>query len=98
MVKESLHDIACARELADTLGKNGSSLVGVEENLVDLVWGTDRPARPREQVRVHPIKYAGKSFQEKLSDLREELRRRKKAGFVVCMVTPANPPSPILGG
>ena len=77
--------IAGARKLAETLEKNGSSLVGIQSNLVDLVWGKDRPSRPQEKVRVHPVEYAGKPFQEKIAELRKELETKKKAGFVVCM-------------
>lgn len=80
------YDTADARKLAETLEKNGSSLVGIQQNLVDLVWGKDRPAAPRELVKIHPLKYAGKSFQEKISDLRKELESKKKAGFVICMI------------
>ncbi|KAF5855537.1 hypothetical protein ETB97_009010 [Aspergillus alliaceus] len=75
-----------ARSLSETLRKNGSTLVGVHQNLVDLVWGKDRPAPPMEKVRVHPDKYAGKSFQEKISELRKELESRKSAGFIVSML------------
>lgn len=60
--------------------------MGIEQNLVDLVWGEDRPSRPRELVKVHPEKYAGKTFQEKISELRKELEKQKKAGFVICTV------------
>ncbi len=62
--------------------------MGVSQNLVDLVWGSDRPAPPREKVRVHPEKYAGKSFQEKVNDLRKELESKKAAGFVICTLDP----------
>ena len=58
--------------------------MGIQQNLIDQVWGKDRPAAPRELVKVHPVKYAGKSFQEKISELRKELESRKKAGFVIC--------------
>ncbi|KAJ6164545.1 hypothetical protein N7470_003217 [Penicillium chermesinum] len=75
-----------ARKLAETLEKNGSSLVGIQQNLVDLVWAKDRPARPQEKVRVHPVKYAGKSFQDKIADLRKELEAKKKAGFIISML------------
>lgn len=80
------HPLAGARKLAETLKKNGSSLVGIQQNLIDLVWGKDRPARPSEKVRAHPIKYAGKPFQEKIADIRKELQTKKKAGFVICTV------------
>ena len=67
--------------------KNGSSLVGVKDNLVDLVWGEDRPSRPSEPVKVHPDKFAGKSFQEKIEGVRQELKTKQKAGFVIRTVT-----------
>ncbi|KAJ5665334.1 Xaa-Pro aminopeptidase P [Penicillium maclennaniae] len=85
-VDPSLITAAGARKLAETLEKNGSSLVGIQQNLVDLVWGKDRPARPVEKVRVHPVKYAGKPFQDKIADIRKELETKKKAGFVVSML------------
>lgn len=59
--------------------------MGVQQNLVDLVWAKERPAPPREKVSVHPEKFAGKSFQDKIADLRKELESKKAAGFVVCM-------------
>jgi Xaa-Pro aminopeptidase len=77
--------IASARKLAETLEKNGSKLVGIDKNLVDLVWGKERPSKPSEKVKVHPAEYAGKPFQEKIADLRKELKTKKRAGFVVCM-------------
>ncbi|KAJ6002057.1 hypothetical protein N7499_002078 [Penicillium canescens] len=85
-VDPSLITAAGARKLAETLEKSGSSLVGVSENLIDLVWGKDRPARPSEKVRVHPEKYAGKTFQEKVAELRKDLESRKKAGFIISML------------
>ncbi|KAE8150708.1 hypothetical protein BDV25DRAFT_129331 [Aspergillus avenaceus] len=75
-----------ARSLSETLKKNGSSLVGVQQNLVDLVWGKDRPAPPREKVKVHPERFAGKSFQEKITELRKELESKKSSGFIVSML------------
>jgi len=58
----------------------------VEDNLVDKVWGSARPARPAEQVIVLPDKYAGKPFLEKLKELRKELDKKKAAGMVVSML------------
>ncbi|KAF7156036.1 hypothetical protein CNMCM5623_009178 [Aspergillus felis] len=86
-VDPSLITASGARSLAETLKKNGSSLVGISQNLVDLVWGKDRPAPPREKVRVHPDNFAGKTFQEKIADLRKELENKKTAGFVICTAT-----------
>lgn len=76
-----------ARKLADkTKKKGGKDLVAVTENLVDQVWGSERPARPNEPVRVHGLEFAGKGFEEKIEDLRKELEKKKAAGFVVSML------------
>lgn len=60
--------------------------MAVRENLVDAVWGADRPARPNEKVNVHPLKYAGKNFNEKIEDLKKELEKKNSGGFVVSML------------
>src|ERR1700712_2271223 len=43
-----------ARKLGEKIRKRGGQdLVAIELNLVDEVWGKDRPARPIEPVKVH---------------------------------------------
>ncbi|KAI9826907.1 MAG: hypothetical protein M1832_005846 [Thelocarpon impressellum] len=76
-----------ARKLAEKIKKHGGvNLVAVDGNLVDQVWGMTRPARPREEVKVLGVEYAGKKFGEKLEDLRKELEKKQRAGFVVGML------------
>lgn len=76
-----------ARKLAEKIKKRGGQdLVAIEDNLVDEVWGTDRPARPIEPVKVHERKYAGKEVKVKLEELRKELDKKKSSGFVVSML------------
>src|SRR5947209_434423 len=76
-----------ARKLSETLKKKaGSSLVGVRENLIDLVWGSDRPPQPKEKVLVLAEKYSGKKFQSKIEDLRKELEKKKAAGIIISML------------
>lgn len=75
------------RKLADKIKKKGGKeLVAIAENLVDQVWGKDKPARPNEPVRVLDLAYAGKKFHEKIDELRKELDKKKAAGFVVSML------------
>ena len=75
-----------AKKLTKTLKtKHNAKLVGVDVNLVDKIWD-DRPARPTEKVIVLDEKYAGKKFQEKLSELRKELDKKNTAGMVVSML------------
>ena len=77
---------ADARKLADKIKKKGGEYKAVDENLVDLVWGSERPAQPSEKVIVQPIEYSGKSFEDKIEDLRKELGKKKSPGFVVSML------------
>ena len=77
---------ADARKLAEKIKKKGGGkLVGVETNLVDQVWGKERPSQPNEQVKVLDAQFSGKKFQEKLDDLRKELEKKKSAGLIVCV-------------
>ena len=76
-----------AKKLAEKIRKNGGKdLIAVKENLVDAVWGKEQPARPCEKVSVLPVKYAGKTVEDKLKELRKELDKKKSAGFFVSML------------
>lgn len=70
----------------DIQKKGGSGLKAVNDNLVDLVWGKDRPARPNEPVKLLPLKYAGEDTKEKLTGLRKELAKKQLSCFVVSML------------
>ncbi|KAF2715078.1 putative Xaa-Pro aminopeptidase P [Pleomassaria siparia CBS 279.74] len=85
-VDPSVVTAADARKLADKIKKKGGEYKAVSENLVDLVWGKQRPARPSEDVQIQPVEFAGKSFEDKLEDLRKELGKKKSLGFVVSML------------
>jgi Xaa-Pro aminopeptidase len=85
-VDPSVVTAADARKLAEKIKKKGGEYKAVDENLVDLVWGDKRPARPSEKVIVQPEKYSGKGFDGKIEDLRKELEKRKSLGFVVSML------------
>lgn len=75
------------RKLAEKIKKKGGKdLVGVARNLVDEVWGKDKPARPNEPVKVLGQEFSGKKFQDKIEELRKELEKKKAAGFVVSML------------
>ena len=55
-----------------TFKEKGLELVNVE-NLVDTVWGADRPARPRNQVKILDMKYAGEESLDKYTRLAGKL-------------------------
>ncbi|KAK6436145.1 hypothetical protein LTR95_007668 [Oleoguttula sp. CCFEE 5521] len=77
-----------ARKLAEKLKKKGGGgkLVAVRENLVDAVWGKEKPERPSEKIMVLGQEYTGKNSGEKIEEVRKELEKRKARGFVVSML------------
>ncbi|KAG9196213.1 putative Xaa-Pro aminopeptidase P [Alternaria panax] len=85
-VDPSVVTAADARKLAEKIRKKGGEYKAIDDNLVDLVWGDQRPARPSEKVITQPEKYSGKSFDDKIEDLRKELEKKKSLGFVVSML------------
>ncbi|GAA5973492.1 hypothetical protein JCM11641_006490 [Rhodosporidiobolus odoratus] len=67
-------DFATAQTLTPLLHTRGLSLVYPSQgNLVDRVWGTDRPERKKGEIVDQPLGFAGKSAQDKLTDLRHWL-------------------------
>jgi hypothetical protein len=51
-----------AESLNKTLEPRESSLVSLKENLVDVVWAHERPARPKSKVFPLDVKYSGNRF------------------------------------
>lgn len=72
--------------IADIEKRGGNTLVAVTENLVDIVWGQDRPARPNELVKHLQLQYAGQDTKDKLVGLRKELVKKDLGCFVVSML------------
>ncbi len=76
-----------ARKLSENLKKKaGGSLIGESENLVDRVWGADRPQRPEGKIMVLPEKYSGNKFGSKIEEVRKELDKKKAAGIIISML------------
>ena len=68
-----LHTSAWAMRTKEALEKKGIGLKPLSRNPVDAVWGRSRPAPPLAAVTVHPLKFAGKSAEEKIADLQRVL-------------------------
>ncbi len=45
----------------------------MEKNLVDHVWGTDQPERPENPIVPLELEFAGKSWEEKVRQIREQV-------------------------
>ncbi|WP_435788323.1 aminopeptidase P family protein [Clostridium sp.] len=54
----------------------------VNEDLIDKVW-KDRPKQPSSQVVLHDVKYAGKSREEKLSEVVGEMKNMGANYYVI---------------
>lgn len=76
----SLISIGDHNTILPTLSKD-STLVPISTNLVDEIWA-DKPKRPAEPIVVHE-KHAGKSMQEKLEEIRKDLRKKKENWGIV---------------
>ncbi|XP_063704298.1 uncharacterized protein LOC134833781 isoform X2 [Culicoides brevitarsis] len=62
-------------------------LVPIKNNLVDLVWKTNRPEPRQFSIRVHPQMYAGEKWQSKLQRLRKALSSHEVDAMVVTSLT-----------
>ncbi|KAJ2936840.1 hypothetical protein H1R20_g241, partial [Candolleomyces eurysporus] len=75
-----------AAALRKNLEPKQSELVLLRNNLVDEVWGTDRPPKPHNPVFHLDEKYSGQSFTEKIEKVREILEKEKAKAVVVNML------------
>lgn len=60
----------------DTLDKEG--------NLIDPIWGTDRPPIPQSPFRIHPLQYSGTSVSQKIASVRKEMEEKGATLSVFC--------------
>ena len=65
------------KEAAEKLD-DGSLVIGElvtsHPNLIDPIWGDERPPIPHNAFRVHPLEYAGMSVADKVKKIREEMK------------------------
>ena len=64
-------------KLSQTLEKSNIKLVGVKNNLVDIVWNSNRPNRPKLPIIPLEMKFAGKSWDDKVTDLQNQMREKR---------------------
>jgi len=70
--------------LANELGPAGIELAKLDPDLVEKVWGADRPGLPDKPIRVHPEKYAGQSAADKIARLQKALAETGAQAQVLC--------------
>lgn len=70
-----LMTITQVEKLKAALEPSGIKLKPTARNLVDRIWGRDRPKLEMRPVTVHPLKYAGATPVTKLADVRATLKK-----------------------
>ena len=71
----SVVTIAQTRKMEESFKEKNIQIVS-EHDLLDLIW-ENRPTLPNKKIFLHDEKFAGKSSQQKLEELREEMKKQK---------------------
>ncbi|OON99678.1 MAG: peptidase M24 [Epulopiscium sp. Nele67-Bin004] len=76
--------VTTGKDLAKKLKEKNCELV-YNEDLVSIIWN-DRPSLPTGQAFLLDEKYTGKSYTDKLSDLREALKEKKADSHILTVL------------
>jgi Xaa-Pro aminopeptidase len=69
-----LHTVASVEALERRLAAKDIKLKPVLRNLVDIVWGTERPEPPTAAVTIQPLMLAGEPAEDKIADIQSRLK------------------------
>lgn len=69
-----LHTVSDIEGLRGKLAAYGITLKPTRRNLIDRIWGKDRPGPPDGPVVAHPVKYSGRSAETKISTVQKSLK------------------------
>jgi len=79
-----LHTVSQIERLGRALKTHGITLKPTRRNLIDVLWGKERPAAPDHAVVPHPIKYSGRTGESKIAAVQKVL---KEAGHDAVVLT-----------
>lgn len=65
------------------LSGDGIEILPVQSNLVDLVWGEEKPAPSCSLIAPLALKYTGKSIEKKLEEVREKMKEKHASILVL---------------
>src|SRR6266540_549962 len=71
-----LHTVEGAEKLAKACAAAGAALIPIEPDLIDAIW-TDRPPPPLGPIKLHDLRFAGESAEDKLARIRAEIAKLK---------------------
>lgn len=63
------------------------SLVKINNNLIDIIWGSDRPPSHNITISVQELRFAGEKWQSKVENLRQTLRDHSCDAMIVTSLT-----------
>lgn len=70
-------------ELERAVKRAGGAVKLVGRNLVDAIWGAERPEPPGSPIDVHPTRFAGETVASKLARVRELMAKEDAEALVV---------------
>lgn len=62
-------------------------LMKINRNLVDAIWGKDRPEPHNDVIKTHPLVYAGEKWESKIAKVRENMTALRIDAMVVTSLT-----------
>nr|XP_022293537.1 xaa-Pro aminopeptidase 1-like isoform X1 [Crassostrea virginica] len=65
------------------LSKENIIMTGTNEDLVGKIWTTGRPQEPDSPINALPLKFAGRSWQDKLADMYKAMTEKEVDAMVV---------------
>jgi Xaa-Pro aminopeptidase len=81
----ALHTIKEIERLKETLGKAGIKLEPVDTNPIDGLW-QDRPKHSSAPILPHGLEFAGRSAQDKISDVQALLKEEKADAVLLTLL------------
>lgn len=73
-VEKAMKEVAMSE--FDNEDMNLSEFITENENLIDPIWGSERPDIPTSPFRVHDIRYAGTTVSQKIEKVRCEMEKK----------------------
>ncbi|XP_004713130.1 xaa-Pro aminopeptidase 2 [Echinops telfairi] len=67
------------------LQNSNRPLVSITNNLVDLVWGAERPPIPSQPIYALQEAFTGSTWQEKISGIRSQMQKHRRAPTAVLL-------------
>lgn len=80
-----LHTVAEIERLEAALEPKGIKLRPVSRNLIDRLWGRNRPPAPLNLVAVQPLKLAGCSAKDKIADVQQRLKTDRHDAVILTL-------------